>query len=152
MKSLAERATLQSVLQRIARLEPGAQRRWGRMSAHQMLCHLTDSYHAAMGQKQVSPAAGWMRWTPVKWVALYSPIPWAKGMPTRPEVEQGVGGTPPGDFERDRASLVSAIERFADPVRAFAWHPHPALRDMRESEWLRWGYLHADHHLRQFGV
>ena len=152
MKSLADPATRQSVLHRIARLEPGAKARWGRMSAHQMLCHLTDSYHAALGERQVSPATGWMRWTPIKWIALYAPRRWPKDMPTRPEVEQGVGGTPPGDFELDRASLVSVIERFAGPGRAFPWHPHPTFGDMRDTEWLRWGYLHADHHLRQFGV
>jgi hypothetical protein len=22
---------------------------------------------------------------------------------------------------------------------------------MTEKDWMRWGYLHADHHLRQFG-
>jgi hypothetical protein len=22
---------------------------------------------------------------------------------------------------------------------------------MSERDWMRWGYLHADHHLRQFG-
>jgi len=24
--------------------------------------------------------------------------------------------------------------------------------EMNEREWMRWGYLHADHHLRQFGA
>lgn len=67
MTNLADTATRQSVLQRIARLEPGAKPRWGRMSAHQMLCHLTDSYRAPLGEKHVSPAPGWMRWKLIKW-------------------------------------------------------------------------------------
>jgi hypothetical protein len=152
MKSLGEPATRQSVLQRIARLEPGAKPRWGRMSAHQMLCHLTDSFHAALGEKQVSPATGLVQRTLIKWIALYVPIPWPKGLPTRPEVAQGAGGTPPLGFEQDRAGLVSVIERFASPGRAFGGRRHPTLGGLRDSQWLRWGYLHADHHLRQFGV
>jgi uncharacterized protein DUF1569 len=29
---------------------------------------------------------------------------------------------------------------------------HPIFGPMSESAWLRWAYLHADHHLRQFGL
>jgi hypothetical protein len=28
---------------------------------------------------------------------------------------------------------------------------HPIFGRMTEAEWMRWGYLHTDHHLRQFG-
>jgi len=29
---------------------------------------------------------------------------------------------------------------------------HPLFGPMSRAEWLRWGYLHMDHHFRQFGV
>jgi hypothetical protein len=29
---------------------------------------------------------------------------------------------------------------------------HPFLGKLSRAEWLRWAYLHMDHHLRQFGV
>jgi len=87
-----------------------------------------------------------------KWIALYAPFHWPKGVPTRPEVEQGAGGTPPTDFERDRNDLLAVLLRFSDQPRAFQWHPHPMFGEMRHDEWLRWGFLHTDHHLRQFGV
>lgn len=29
---------------------------------------------------------------------------------------------------------------------------HPGFGRMSQSDWLRWGYRHVDHHLRQFGV
>ena len=32
------------------------------------------------------------------------------------------------------------------------WPAHPFFGAMSSSAWLRWGYLHMDHHLRQFGV
>ena len=28
---------------------------------------------------------------------------------------------------------------------------HPMFGPMTPEDWMRWGYLHADHHLRQFG-
>ncbi len=46
-------------------------------------------------------------------------------------------------------TLLSIVRRFCDTA-AFA-EPHPFFGAMSRQEWLRWGYLHADHHLRQFG-
>ncbi|MEI9972832.1 MAG: hypothetical protein WDO73_12685 [Ignavibacteriota bacterium] len=68
-----------------------------------MVCHLTDSFRAVMGLKSVSPATGLLQRTVMKWGALYAPIPLAQRRSTRPEVEQGRGGTPPLEFTRDRA-------------------------------------------------
>jgi hypothetical protein len=140
------------MVQRLASLQPDTQKRWGKMTAGQMVCHLNDSFQGVMGGRTLSPATGPLQRTVMKWGALYLPIEWPKGVPTRPEVEQGVGGTPPGDFSRDRAALVASIQRFCCPNRPFAWSPHPIFGPMTERQWLRWGYLHTDHHLRQFGL
>ena len=151
MKTLADLSVRQSIVDRIARVQPESKALWGRMSAHQMLCHLADSFRSALGEKEVSPATGALQRTLVKWIALYVPIPWPKNLPTRPEVEQGAGGTPPTDFERDRAGLLLLLQRFSGP-RGVQMCPHPLFGEMRVSERQRWGYLHMDHHLRQFGV
>lgn len=66
------------------------------------------------------------------------------------EVRQGFGGTPPGDFKDDRTRLLETLERFC-AFRQLAQIKHPIFGSMRSEEWMRWGYLHADHHLRQFG-
>jgi hypothetical protein len=51
-----------------------------------------------------------------------------------------------------RRLILSAINAsFAQP-KVVAQHGHPFFGQMTEKEWMRWGYLHADHHLRQFGV
>ena len=86
----------------------------------------------------------------MKFFALYVPMPWPHGIKTRPEMEQGAGGTPPVGFERDRRDLLEILDRFvaAEEERT----PHPIFGTMTEWEWQRWGYLHMDHHLRQFGV
>jgi hypothetical protein len=142
----------QLVVQRLALLQPETTARWGKMTAGQMICHLNDSYLGVMGLRSISPATSPLQRTVVKWAALYLPTPWPKGTPTRPEVEQGRGGTPPGNFERDRKALVKSIDRFCDPKRTFTWDPHPIFGPMTDRQWMRWGYLHADHHLRQFGL
>ncbi|HEY1338967.1 MAG TPA: DUF1569 domain-containing protein [Bryobacteraceae bacterium] len=152
MKNLGDGDVLQSIEKRIARLHPGVRAVWGRMSAHQMICHLSDSFRAGLGEKWVSPASGPAQRTLVKWFALYIPLPWPKGVPTRPEVDQLSGGTPPVDFEKDRAGLLAVLGRFCDPRQRFYGRSHPIFGPMDAAEWLRWGWLHADHHLRQFGM
>jgi len=149
MHSLSAKADLDSILRRIAALTPVDRRIWGRMSVDQMVCHLRDSCLAALGEKVVSPATGFLKRTLVKWIALRFPLKWPHGVKTRPEVEQGVGGTPPMEFERDRAALVTVFERFC--LESASYVAHPVFGPMSREDWLRWGYLHADHHLRQFG-
>jgi len=152
MKTFANPVDRQSAVHRLAQLQPIHQARWGRMSAHQMLCHLSDSFRAVMGDKSVSPATGLLQRTLVKWVALNSPFPWPRGVPTRPEMDQFVGGPAPVEFDADRKSLVVLIDRFSNPQRDFEWTPHPIFGPMQDPDWRRWGYLHTDHHLRQFGL
>ena len=152
MRTLANPEDKQDTLVRLAKVQPDHRARWGGMSAHQMLCHLGDSFLAVMGEKYVSAATGPLQRTIVKWVALYAPIPWPKGVPTRPEMDQLIGGTAPVEFEHDKRGLVTVIERFSNPKRDFEWSPHPIFGQMPEPEWHRWGYVHTDHHLRQFGM
>ncbi len=96
----------------------------------------------------MSPLTHGFRGPVVKWLALKLPMQWPKGVPTRPEVEQGKGGSPPVDFGQDLASLKSNVSRFCAASPRLA---HPIFGEMTADDWMRWGYLHADHHLRQFG-
>ncbi len=110
MKTLAQQRCKAEIVRRVRTVHPESARRWGQMSAHQMICHLCDSFRMATGQKLVSDASGRMQRTLVKWIALYLPVQWPVGLQTRPEVR------------------------------------------MSQAAWLRWAYLHMDHHLRQFGA
>jgi hypothetical protein len=122
------------------------------MSAHQMVCHLSDACRMALGEKAVSAATGPVQQTVVKWLALYVPVRWPQGIDTRPEIDQRCGGTAPGDFATDVAHLVSLLDRVAGQSRDAAWPHHPIFGRMSYRDWMRWAYLHTDHHLRQFGA
>jgi hypothetical protein len=152
MKTLARPQDKAEILHRLRAVRPESRRRWGRMSAHQMVCHLSDAFRVAMGQMAVSHATGLLQRTLVKWIALYLPLPWPAGIPTRPEIDQVLRGTMPVDFAADVAQLEALLELFTAETRGFDWQSHPALGRMSDAAWLRWGYLHMDHHLRQFGA
>ena len=150
MKTLSNASDRQEVVTRIGKLSPADTAKWGKMTVHQMICHLTDSYLYALGEKPAAIQSGLFQRTVMKWVALQVPLPWPKGIATRPEMEQGKGGSAPIEFNQDRAALVAAANRFCDGLPEPVLQ-HPIFGPMSAADWWRWGYLHADHHLRQFG-
>lgn len=89
--------------------------------------------------------------TAIKWSALYVPLRWRTGILTRPEIDQEVGGTKPVEFASDVAQLEALVEFVATYGKDVTWQAHPIFGRMSKAAWLRWGYLHIDHHLRQFG-
>jgi hypothetical protein len=106
----------------------------------------------AIGEKPVSQATSLLQRTIVKWIALYLPLPWPAGIPTRPEIDQELGGTRPVDFAADVAQVEALLELITTQTKSFNWNLHPTMGRMSEADWLRWGYVHTDHHLRQFGA
>ncbi len=152
MKTLVRENDKAEILGRLRKVRPESVRRWGRMSAHQMVCHLADSFRMALGQKPVSPATGVLQSTILKWVVLYLPLPWPAGILTSPEIDQEREGTRPVDFAADLAQVEALLELVTAPTRSLDRQSHPTFGTMSDAAWLRWGYLHTDHHLRQFGA
>jgi hypothetical protein len=153
VKTLGNASDRDEVVERLGRLQSDSARRWGTMSPHEAVCHLSDSFKLCLGTKEAaltSPNA--FNRVVVKWIALQAPMQWPRGVKTRPEVDQKVGGTRPTEFARDVDELRAIVLGFAPGYPGFGSKPHPIFGMMSEAEWLRWGYLHMDHHLRQFGV
>lgn len=149
MKTLAEPSIQQEIKQRLQTIRPESQRRWGRMSANQMICHLADSFRRTLGEKDATALPPRKL---LKWAALWIPIPWPHGFKTRPEMDQEIGGTRPVEFENDRKELLTLMDRFTCDTPVPQFEPHPIFGRMSRKEMMRWGFLHADHHLRQFGA
>jgi hypothetical protein len=122
------------------------------MSAHQMVCHLGDACRMATGAKPVKGATGRILPALLKWIALYTPLRWRAGIPTSPEIDQECDGTKPADFAADVAALEQLLDVIRTRDKGVEWPVHPVFGRMSHAEWLRWGYLHTDHHLRQFGA
>jgi hypothetical protein len=139
-----------ALAQRVAGVTADSRRRWGKMTPHEMLCHLSDSFRAMLGERHVS-SANWSRPRRVvfKWIALHTPLPWPRGIPTLAEVNPQRKGTRPSVFERDRTELLLVMRRFVAPDSRYA--PHPMFGELTRDEWMIWTFRHVDHHLRQFG-
>ena len=150
-ETIADPALRAALVARLQRLAPDSPRQWGRMTAHQAVCHLGDSFRSLMSSTAITSVATPLSRTVIKWVALKAPMKWPHGVPTRPEVDQEIGGTRPVTFARDRSELETLIGQFAARSGADL-QPHPMFGRMTTCEWQRWGWRHTDHHLRQFGA
>ena len=148
--SLAVPGTVDALEARLKQVRPDSPRGWGRMTPQQMLCHLADSFDVVTGDRPAKAVDTFVMRTVGKIVALRTPLPWPKGVPTGEAVDAEKGGTKPGDFERDRARTIALLRRFVAPGTPRV--NHPAFGAMSESDWARWGFGHVDHHLRQFGL
>jgi hypothetical protein len=152
VKSLARAEDRARVRLRLEALRPDSARRWGRMTAHQMACHVADNFRMALGERPVASRSGPLQRTLVKWYVLYAPLAWPHGIPTTAEVDAERQGTRPSDFAADRGEAVALLERLAVDATGLDGRAHPVFGPLSSADWLRWAYLHTDHHLRQFGL
>jgi uncharacterized protein with PQ loop repeat len=151
-RTLADADCKAEILARLNALRFDSERRWGRMTAHQMVCHLIDCNRMALGEVAVTPPTARLPRGFVKWVSLYTPVPWPAGLPTNPELDQEADGMRPRDFAGDAAALEATVEGLTSRAGRTDWPRHPDFGAMSESDWFRWAYLHMNHHLRQFGL
>ena len=86
MKTLAHERAAPEIARRLTTIRPDARALWGKMSAHQMVCHLSDSFRMALGRKTAKDVGGVLQRTVVKWIALYGPVRWPTELVTVPEV------------------------------------------------------------------
>jgi hypothetical protein len=148
MKSVAAPEVMSEIRLRLRTVRVDDRALWGKMTAKQMMRHLSCSYEMALGERSVEPLPG----PPpvlVKFVALRLPVRWPKNLSTTPELKRAIAQHPDDRFDE----LVHvAIEKMETLARGTRCAPtHPMFGPMSMEDWMRWGYLHADHHLRQFG-
>jgi len=135
---------------RLDRLAPDAPPLWGRMSASQMVCHLTDSCKVALGETATTLKPGILSNRLVRWLII-SVFPFPRGKaPTSREFLL----TRPADWEADRRTFRQYFDRVQakgqDPQAK--WNVHPSFGAMGSAQYGKLMHKHMDHHLRQFGV
>ena len=148
MKTLASAGVVAEIRERLLRLTPEDRALWGQMSVTQMVRHLDYSYDVALADRSVGPVPGPPQWL-LKFAALRVPMQWPKGTPTTPELVVALEEDCPLNFAELVQETIAKMDAVARGVR---WQTsHPMFGKMSAKDWMRWGYLHADHHLRQFG-
>jgi hypothetical protein len=150
MRNISDGAVLQDLVSRFRRLAPAQRCLWGTMNAQQMALHVGDASAAVLRQREFSakPRSGP---STLRRVALLYVLP---------RMPRGIkSGADPAAAEVDPGQFVTDVERAADLLQRLATAPpdalvdrHPILGPMTRAQWMRWAFMHTDHHLRQFGL
>jgi hypothetical protein len=148
VKTLADPRALGEIIDRIDAVGEASQRKWGTMSAHQMLVHVADLAEGAVGRISFPVRRRGKPSKLIKWYGLYVPVRWPHGLKVGLRPAELV--LDPHAFAVDRTRAAAACRELGDPA-AVTLPTHPLFGSMSRNDWHRWGYLHADHHLRQFG-
>jgi hypothetical protein len=149
MRTLTNSNDLVALKQRLHTVQPGDRALWGIMSAAEMICHLRGAFHMAMGDIPSAPVAVPLPRAALKTIALWAPIPWPKNFETVPALKRGMPAMQVGLFAADKAETLAELDRFCRPTQVRV--DHAFFGTMSFGDWMRWGFLHTDHHLRQFG-
>jgi hypothetical protein len=146
MVLLHDPAVRDSTRTRIETLSPAATRRWGRMSAGQMLWHCNQVLKTSLRDVQVVPRRPPFPVGVLKFMLFR--MPWPHGAPTAPEYVAGE----PRDFEAERKQSLELIDRFVGrKVEEGDWG-RAVFGEISGREWSCLQARHLDHHLKQFSA
>lgn len=149
MRYVTQPGVLDQLIARLSAIRPDSKRRWGTLTAGEMLCHLGDAAASVINRSETRRSR---RRPLVKWVGLYSGIPWPHGVSAPADVDPRAGGTRPGDFESDRRRAIDTLRALSTaPAESFGRN-HSIFGAMTPRDWHRWAYRHTDYHLKQFGL
>ena len=152
MKTVADAEVLRSLKERLGELRPGSERRWGTLTPHELLCHLGDATDMVTGVRPRKHPILHRHRRLLKWIVLWSTIPWPHGRPTNPMHDPRAEGTRPSVFAHDRARLLAGLDKLAAATEGSLEPAHGLLGTMTTRDWQRWAYRHTDYHLRQFSL
>ena len=136
--------------QRIARLRPDSQRKWGKMNAPQAVAHCSKGLELALGELWPPRALlGRIMGPIIKPKVFENDEPLRRNTPT----VKGLVIQDERDLAKERGLLYGMIDRFvAAGPKGCTTHPHSFFGPLTPQEWAILMYKHLDHHLRQFGV
>jgi hypothetical protein len=120
------------------------------MNAQQMALHVADASAAVLNQRAFSARprggpAGLRRF-----VLLYLLPRMPRGIKSGANPAAAV--VEPTAFARDLERAVVLVQQLATATPDTLVDRHPILGAMTRAQWMRWAFLHTDHHLRQFGL
>jgi hypothetical protein len=152
VKTVADPDVLRSLTERFSALTPTRPRRWGTLTAHEMLCHLGDATEMVLRIRPRERPLPSRRRDVVKWIGLWTAMRWPHGWRTNPAHDPHLDGTRPSAFDADLQRALLGLRGIAAASSEPLEPTHGTFGTMSVRDWQRWAYKHADHHLRQFGL
>ena len=149
MKTIFDPSNCEDLLRRVDTIRAGSERRWGKMTASQMLEHTARALEVATGRKPAKQAflGRLISWKFRKGFVGETPFP--QNAPTNPAFIV----TYEPELASGREKVKALIrELHAGGEMACDGRVHSFFGRLTGVEWGVTQYKHVDHHLRQFGA
>src|ERR1043166_3290717 len=144
MPSIPDPAVRASLETRLKALTPHSPRRWGTMSADQMLWHVNQSLLMSLGEGGFDDGRPPMPRALLRFFVLN--MPWPKSSPTHPQLVATRGH----DFEAERAKCLTLIDKLVSRPIDGPWPDSPTFGPVNGRFVSRLQAKHLDHHFKQF--
>jgi hypothetical protein len=149
VKSLFDTCSVHEIRERIERLTPDSERKWGKMNVAQMLAHNSAWMEMAAGLKSPPRSLIGRVFGRFAKAAILSEEPIRRNVPS----EKSLIVKDERQFAEEQKRLLEWTDRFAaGGLEKCTKHPHSFFGHMTPDEWAILAYKHLDHHLRQFGT
>jgi hypothetical protein len=146
IKNMFDPAIKQDIIDRINKLTPETQHKWGKMDVAQMLSHVQLPISCAYGTHQVKGSFLLKLLGPLFKSVLYNEKPYKQGLPTDPTYIV----VDSKNFEAEKQTLLELVIKFSPDTVVLI--DHPVWGKMTKEQWSKATWKHLDHHLKQFGV
>ena len=150
MKSVFKAADVAELKERINKLTPTTERKWGKMTVSQMLAHCNVTYELVYEDKHPKPnaVAKFLLKAFVK-STVVGAKPYKQNLHTAPAFMV----KDDKNFEAEKARLLAHIDKTMQlGEQHFSGKESHSFGKLTITEWNTMFYKHLDHHLRQFGV
>lgn len=151
--NIFEPSACEAVITRINKLTVDSKGQWGRLSAPQMIRHLTEACKMAFDEVQIPDQSNFFTRTVGKWLFLSNVKPPGreKGkLKTFPQIDIVEIGFPVLEIEEEKKHYLATIERLIKEKELS--RKHPLFGKMSRDDWGLLAYAHADYHLTQFNL
>jgi len=151
MENIFDIKEAQSYIGRINLLTPETQRKWGTMSASQMLAHCNVSYEMIYEPNKHPKPGSIARFFLRKFVKkkVVSETPYKQNIPTAPQFKI----PEERNFEEEKKRLIGFIQKTQQlGSEAFNGKESLSFGILTSQEWNNMLAKHLNHHLTQFGV
>ena len=135
----------QQIVTVIKNLEADRKPQWGKLTSKRLIAHLIDSFSFAIGHKKLEMKGSIMPKFLMKWMTIYSPMPWPKGI----KVPDDFFEYQAENLDEDKTKLIKLIDEFIALPESHTTE-HPLFGRMSKKDWDHLSLRHLKHHFRQF--
>lgn len=150
LPSIYDKSVVQDLINRINKLTPASQPKWGKMNVAKMLAHSNVTYEYVFDERNDKP----------NFIAKLFLKNFVKNMVVSETPYKQNERTGPAfiiaderDFEKEKTRLINYINRTLEKGASFfEGKESVSFGVMTATEWNNLMYKHINHHLQQFGV